>query len=73
MSRMGENLYENLRFLDGIFEIVAVEYFGVIQMKNMKQKIIQGIVMGLFLPAVLVTVVLWQGRKASITRWVWLA
>lgn len=67
MSRMGENLYENLRFLDGIFEIVAVEYFGVIQMKNMKQKIIQGIVMGLFLPAVLVAVVLWQGRKAPNT------
>lgn len=67
MSRIAENLYECLHFLDGIFRIVAVECFGVIQMKDMKQKVIQGIVMGLCLPAVLVAVVLWQGNWASNT------
>ena len=49
--------------LDGIFEIREVEYSGVIHMMKIKKEWIQGIVMGVGIPAVLVSTVVWQGKR----------
>jgi len=48
--------------LDGIFTRKAIEYPGVIQMMQWKKEWIQAIAMGIGLPALLVTAVIWKGN-----------
>ena len=52
-------------FLDGIFIPEAVEYSGVIQMMNVKKEIIQAAILGVGLPAVLISAVVWRGSAAN--------
>ena len=49
-------------FLDGIFILEAVEYSGVIQMMNIKKEILQAAIMGVGLPAILISAVIWRGN-----------
>ena len=48
--------------LDGIFGGDLLEYPGVIRMMHFKKEVVQALVMGIAIPAVLVTVVLWRGK-----------
>lgn len=49
-------------FLDGIFDNRIVQYLGVIQMMKMKNNLIQALVMGIGIPALLISWVLWRGQ-----------
>lgn len=48
-------------FLDGIFDCRIVQYPGVIQMMKMKSNLTQALVMGIGIPALLVSWVFWRG------------
>ena len=52
-------------FLDGIFIPEAVEYSGVIQMMNVKKEILQAAILGVGLPAILISAVVWRGSAAN--------
>jgi stage II sporulation protein D len=52
-------------FLDGIFIHREIEYSGVIQMMNFKKEILQSVVMGVGLPALLLSGVIMRGNTAE--------
>lgn len=68
MSRIQCNLSCNHPCLDGIFVAEEIEYPGVIQMKQFTKELIQSIVMGAGIPALLVSAVVYRGRQAEIPQ-----
>lgn len=55
-------------FLDGIFDRRIVQYPGVIQMMKMKNNLTQALVMGIGIPALLVSWVFWRGSPNDRTN-----